>query len=613
MDFSHCESAKQKLDAFSSLIESKSYSSLSAGQCEEYLAELTQLSQDSSCLIKPNIALLLAAKLFAAERKDKASSCLEKLLSCVQPVNSALTQEYPESQTISLRLHYIAAGRLESLSILEIVNELQWAHPHSLASQQLYEVFGLLSYLSAGRLFGDLLYRNSETCLNIPDLGCSWYANRTPENHSERRNINDLANIYTSLFTANLSTEMSLAVSKDLDISRLLPLGTVLVGGTHPTIAIPFSNGEHLLVPVYGGYYSSLQAIVITRLGSEEVSVIVSTQWKMPPLLIPVLENAICHILSKWPKVATAPLEHAFLIGSRSSFGHTIINEIAHLAVLEELANHGRAVNLLLGEWDFLSTLEIMHLSGIPLKSFCNRTYHLSSYRHDATPLYMLPGLIAIPLVSRLPPAASLDLLRRCAVSPRRKEPTTAIYLQLDNRKGRRKCLNTPNVVETVFESAAKKGIRTVVIDGGTSIPHYSQGEAGVVTTYKNSSLDSAMSSIIDSCASAFDVSVDIISGLSVPSKLKIASQYSIALSVVPYGSGSMTPIYLLNTEVVIYGSEAFFGVRGVRGRDIERWHVTRYCHPYREFVEKYIQTSHFSPAGYYVDLAHLQATVHDI
>ena len=59
-----------------------------------------------------------------------------------------------------------------------------------------------------------------------------------------------------------------------------------------------------------------------------------------------------------------------------------------------------------------------------------------------------------------------------------------------------------------------------------------------------------------------------------------------------------MAPIYLLNVDTGMIGSEGYLSVR-----DAWKWHVTRYCHPYRNLREVYVESSSWSDMGYVVSM----------
>lgn len=478
-------------------------------------------------------------------------------------------------------------------------------HGSTLADTSLDWLLGGFNVLSVVELFTTRVSRplpSGESRLSFGEVNQISTCN--PENAAEALNCSYLA---TPTFWFNVleNDNVCLLVNPPREGPGFLrPCSSFYISIEMGIIGYIFIMNQTIVIPLYSGMGSYIEGLAIGDLERNQISLITNSKTGLSLRCLDEVGKALQHLFASKPWMgssATKDLKHFLLIGSRVSFGHTIINDSAYLGIIRILAKNNIKYNLMLANHDFFCSLHMLASIGVDAISSSKDWSTINNFKTPLENLYFFPSIVVYPIATLRPVSATMELFRGHIMnitSSHTVSGTKALYLQLDNRMGSRKILNVYELIEVVVSSCISCQYGTLVLDGLTKYPIYSRLNGEVLIEWREGSLAAEIIDYAGKVALDAGLKYMVLDNKTLPDKLSLTVDLHFAKAIAPYGSSAMTPIYLLNVKTGLLGSETY-------GHILEawKWHVTRYCHPFRVTQEVYIASSRHGDFGYVVDL----------
>ena len=484
------------------------------------------------------------------------------------------------------------------------------------------------AYKSLGTLFeNEIFYQQRKskeilTC-NTPSEDIKYI----PKNNAEKRNLEWLT-LRNDIFWMKLINGHDFMYPEEYpDITiRHRPLATIINGTCiGALLSYPFKINDLTIVPLYCDMFRVFAGLILTKGGHVVTCLeekLATKSWRGEELCkeIYAAVNKFDAGRLKSQNNQESSQRKKLLLGHTVNFGHTIINEasLSSAAVKESDLLIRQNILPLIGNFDYLEVFGILRKKYMP-----SQLDYLCKYGIDSNAsLYLIPETVVVPGSSMLPCKGALELIAdknsRISVFPsqifstapnRIDDPPTAVYVAFGGRTGTRNCLNSFEIVE---EISRLDMVSTIIVDGTTAVPCYSDKREGM--DYAELSYQTAEPAIneddllrLSKICHASNCLLLSIDRLPFGEKIAICSRFSVDCAVVPYGSSSMFAIYILNTEVVLTGSEQFSAFL-----DEWKWHVTCLCFPERSLPERFAPSATMEKNGYSVEISRLMTIVRE-
>lgn len=493
--------------------------------------------------------------------------------------------------------------------IRSLANNLSITSGLSFVESSTNSIFGSFGILSTIDLFMGLIARPLASAGKAVTFNqVNQVTSFAPENTVEELNCSYLA---TPLFWFNVLQNDSICLHvapKGNEPGFIEPICSFYISIEMGIIGYIYEVNQEIVVPLYSGMGSYLEGLAIGNIKNNQLALITNSK---SGLSLRCLEKVTCsleHLLTNKVPISTLEsdrIENYIIIGSRTNFGHTIINDSAYLGTIRYLATHNIKFNLMLANHDFLSGLELLNSVGINAIASAAKWSTINNYKTSINGLFLFPSIAIFPVSTLRPVSATLQLVsEHCACTSIQDGPLDrqALYLQLDNRSGSRRIINLYEIIDFLFSSCSLYSYDTVVLDGLTRYPIYTRFNNDLIVDWQDGSLSLDVMHYISQAASNNNLRLVVVDNKTIPEKLTLAAGANVTKAIVPYGSGAMTPIYLLNVQTGLLGSETYSSLI-----QAWKWHVTRYCHPFRVTEEVYIRSAKHSDSGYEVDLGALE------
>lgn len=565
------------------------------------------LQSESGDRLRTSTLMAIAKYLESIGQENEARVLLRKLIpslielqaSCQPATASSMAVGEVSYTETRIAPEYFGGSLEKMLSLIDLKSGQDWL------AKSILNIFGRFSCLPINEICTNLMTSGTKK-LDIDDsaLHQPEIASQEAENAAEKLNLHHLSHFSTFWLDAVRKQTISLITDNPSGTYKAMPNGSFLINEKCGSIiGFPFIISGTIFVPLYTGWVSHIEGFVVANADLSAIAIILNSSALLSSHFDEAKEAILYflkHELSKWEDTPIDDNPY-ILIGQRINYGHTIINDSCVLALLKCMADRSIKFNLALGEWDYFSTVSIMEEVGCNIIEESCQWITIDEFQTKAHGLYSFPSKLIFPVPSMRPPSESLNLIKQIkepVTNPQRIENKTFL-LQLDSRGGSRKCINQYALIDKVMSIAKACNHLQLVIDGFTSIPCYRKISGELATSIVKTKLPTEIRDYISRQAEEFGLHIIWIDGLLLHQKLKELRGSSIIKSLAPYGSGAMTPIYLINSTTGLYGHETYSNVR-----DAWKWHVTKYCHSQREQIEIYIDSIDHGNSGYNVDLS---------
>lgn len=547
---------------------------------------------------------------------NHSQSIIAKISSLPLPIqhssNYELLHELPSSDTSSYENSIISLEptRFNGISIADLVNLAAYASDNEELASDFLDEIGGMSNASTYLMFSNI-------CEDYPREQKQAEALVADDETSEAENLNldFINNRRQTLWDRVLHAKnVGIATAKDGRLARLIPVGSALVdrncGGI---LAHLYVSGKTIIAPLYTGWVSAIEGLIIISPKLKRSLALVNSKTTLPKAIESHLDGVVSSALlastTLQGKISSSnqQIRKFLLIGQRINFGHSIINDINSLSVLSRKSKTDD-YGLALGNWDFVSTVELLKTLQPNLFGNFSSIITLNDSDDRSHDIYVFNNKLLFPIPSFRPPLEALrsiwDFPYACSDSSACKQNGTAagaesaLYISIDERKGSRNFVNKMEVVESIAKLCLHRGISTLILDGLTAIPKYSVTSRNMVrSSLISASLSSSIHDDFNALCSTYQIRSVILDGLSFLEKLRYLSNYKVVCALAPYGSSMIFPIYIINCPIGIFGHEHYSHILKAW-----QWHVTRFCHPLRSEREVYVNSISHGNTGYVVD-----------
>jgi hypothetical protein len=541
--------------------------------------------------------------------------------------NSALAAVYDRSHSSNTYVHTCTlnpdskAGSLYSLAWQACVdlNDIRYLH--------LISRLGHSKYCQIPRLFqNNVFFKHSDIDHSVTFFTSFLTETSQPPASGAAQQNKEKLHSKNSTFWLNIVNgyDLSFPIRYDncTQINMHAPVASFMVGDVIGSFIGHIYRIEHqAVVPIYSDMIRELVGILIL---DQHVAIISLTQkahkWNAAKIINDMIEPVRVLLRDENCKSSRTPSELLRLIpcGAMNNYGHTVINESS---VYELLATHREeflqmSIRPLLCNKDYLNSARILRDSWLDDEIFL-----LEECAIAKLPMGWLIDGIIIPLCSYLPtlrgikscwntPARAIDQLAKESILY--TQPRRAIYWSIGGRHGRRECNNILESIANIAPILLDHDVGHIILDSTTCIPGYGRNKDtnAITEEFTRCQHENYLSLFtkIESALSVFDMSLVNVNALAFADKAAICKTFSIPISVAPYGSSAMFPIYFLNNHVLLTGSEIFADYL-----EEWKWHITKYCHPMRLIEEVYIRSACVDSSGYAIDVDILRASVDGI
>ena len=501
--------------------------------------------------------------------------------------------------------------RLES--ILDICNSANVDSTLSALSAEIESSLGAICALNINKLFSNAhSFSRQHLCKG------DYVDNFTETNllsASEKQNLAFHKNNFSPWLEVYHHKKFLLVAEQDSEIFGIEALGTVLVSERVGSLmAYPFILNRLLVAPVYSTINTQLVALVVCESTSGQSAVVnhKDLPFARTTTVMHDIENIISGInilVSEVVEEANCTKESSrrnsyhIVVGQRLNYGHNIINDSYCLSIIKDALANGSSCNILLGNFDFFSTLQIVDDYSTLLNAKNCLSFDLLRRYHKKKNIYVLPRKIAYTVPTNLPLQSSLNLLRASYRSKNSHSECIAragkaFYIAGDNRGGGRSWRNFCESLVATIKTAKDADVECIVLDGLTFCPIYDfDGDLIVATNTPASIFSEEIIHGAAQIASTLGLRFLCIDGLTMLEKSRLLSDLEIVKAVAPYGGGAAFPVYVLNARTALVGSEWV-------GSSLPKWHwwLARYCHSQRVEDTLYVTSVSHGINGYIVD-----------
>lgn len=445
-------------------------------------------------------------------------------------------------------------------------------------------------------------------------------------NHEAAEKNRDRLQSKNSTFWLNLLNEYSLSLPIHYEgggclVKECSPVFSLMAGEAIGSFIGHVYKVEHqVVVPIYADMIRELVGVLLF---DRNVAILSFTkkarQWNADGIIESFI-TPLREMLSTHPaQINSSPDAKRCLVpcGAMNNYGHTVINESAVYEMLascrQPLVNHN--LYPLLCSKDYLNSIDILRSSWQDEELILLDECTLSQLPFGR----IIDGII-VPVCSYLPTFLGL---RACwdrstsvvgispSLLPTDAYSSRAVYWAIGGRSGKRECSNILESLSYIVPTLLKYGVCNLILDSTTAIPNYTRdlGTRLIGESFSRVSESSyiALVSQLVQTLSGYGLNVIDINGYAFREKVATCKSFVVPVSVAPYGSSAMFPLYFLNNHVLLAGSEVFESYVNEW-----KWHVTKYCHPSRLIEEIYLQSLQIDSSGHQLDLKILDQAVKD-
>ncbi len=412
--------------------------------------------------------------------------------------------------------------------------------------------------------------------------------------------VNFIYNKFTfnTFWEAILFEEIGILINADKNIKRCKPIGSsILEKATGSIICHLYYHNNLIICPLYQGSLNQNNGLVIFCKSTNTFYFILTKVLKNKFTEdIKIMKCFGQSIINSANKANIKKTKKLIYVGGKINYGHTIINDSAYLKYL--FSDRYENLNFILGNYDFLSTLELYKKVKLGSKTKKNNFHLLNDY-YFSNSIFSVPNYFVLPLPCYRPSEMSINLISYPLKERKYKRKYNAFYFLLDERKSHRTLRNIIEVLDTICKELKAKKINNIILDGMTSVPNYGKNQTSIVNSLSKEFLKKAIEKVKEN-----NMQFNIIDGLSIIEKNKLCAKFNIKSGFASYGAGMAYPIYILNIPIAIGGTDAVISKKTLKRW---RWHFSKYCHPNRNEKEFLIPSKNFSNKGYNLNIQQLK------
>jgi hypothetical protein len=486
---------------------------------------------------------------------------------------------------------------------------------------------GLAKNLRLNRLFTqDIFKPNPKSTYNftfnttLPDEGKQSNSKVAEKNAVILQSSNDT--FWSKLITGH-DLSFPLSFLKDVPPSgERIPIASLIADSiNHPRVVGHIYKIEHqAIVPFYSNYLRGLTCLLLL----DSTNAII---WLTPVLPVMRLREILLSFIEPlrdmiWRQPVKAQLtdrssDRLILCGGMNNYGHTIMNEASVYHMLVAHRDHlvRNKTFPMLCEKDYLNSYRVLSRKWLDHEIFLEAERTIVKLPEGK----VIDGIV-VPLCSH---RATAEGLQDCWSSVGYHNSNTlesiskdllpkAVYWSIGGRSGRRECGNPVELISRITPLLLEYNINHIILDSHTCMPNYSRDrDSQKITERFPKELNTNYLDLladIDNAVFSTGMNIVDINACSFHQKSIMCKLFAIPLSVVPYGSGLMFPIYFLNNYVLVTGSENI-----LKAREAWKWTITRYCHPTRIIDEIYVESKEINSFGHNVDADKLEQAVHSV